>query len=73
MNLEKLFALAAGVVIAAAVCGRVGALQALIWKTEAKIVWESRTSTWGSPRFFGNTNSTLAVRHDAYATNHKRK
>ena len=73
MNLEKLFAVAAGVVTAAAVCGRIDVLQSWIWKAEAKIVWESRTSTWGSPRFFGDPQQTPVVSHEHHATNHKRK
>ena len=52
MNLEKLFTWIAGVVIAFAVTGNLHVLQAWIWKAQAKIIYESRSSTWGSPRFF---------------------
>ena len=49
---EKIAALSLAVVMAAAASGNVGTLQVWIWKQEAKLLYESRTSTWGSPRFF---------------------
>ena len=52
MNLDKLFSWIAGIVIAFAVMGKIDALQAWIWRAQAKVVYQSRTSTWGSPRFF---------------------
>jgi len=52
MNLDKLFARVVGVVIAFTATGRLDELQTWVWRTQAKIVYESRTSTWGSPRFF---------------------
>lgn len=58
MNLEKLFSWIAGIVIAFAVMGKIDVLQAWIWKAQAKLVYESRTSTWGSPRFFPQTSKT---------------
>jgi hypothetical protein len=27
-------------------------VQTLIWRAQAKLIYESRTETWGSPRFF---------------------
>lgn len=41
-----------GVVLTAAAAGKIDQLQMWIWKAQAKIVQESRTSNWGSPRFF---------------------
>ncbi len=53
MNLEKLMTWIAGVVIAFSAAGKLDVLQAWIWRTQAQVVYASRTSTWGSPRFFG--------------------
>lgn len=52
MNLDKLFTWIAGIVIAFAVTGQLDLLQSWIWRAQAKVIYESRTSTWGSPRFF---------------------
>lgn len=52
MNLDKLFAWVVGVVIAFAATGQLDVLQAWVWRAQAKVIYESRTSTWGSPRFF---------------------
>ncbi len=52
MNLEKLFTWIIGVVIAYAATGNLDTLQAWVWRAQAKVIYESRTSTWGSPRFF---------------------
>ena len=52
MNLDKLFAWIIGVVIAFAAKGQLDVLQAWVWRAQAKVIYESRTSTWGSPRFF---------------------
>ena len=52
MNLDKLGQVAATVVIAAAVAGHLDLLNRWVQVATAKLVWESRTSTWGSPIFF---------------------
>lgn len=52
MNLDKLFAFAIAVVIGWAEVGQLDFLQNWIWKAQAKLIYESRTETWGSPRFF---------------------
>lgn len=52
MNLDKLFTWIIGTVIAFAACGQLETLQRWVWRAQAKVVYESRTSTWGSPRFF---------------------
>lgn len=52
MNFDKLFASIAGIVIAFAACGQLETLQRWVWQAQARVVYESRTSTWGSPRFF---------------------
>lgn len=58
MNLDKLFSWVAGIVIAFAVMGKLDVLQAWIWRAQAKVVYQSRTSTWGSPRFFSPAPKT---------------
>jgi len=52
MNLDKLFVCAASIVLLFASIGKFGELQAWIWRSQAKIIYESRTETWGSPRFW---------------------
>ena len=52
MNLDKLLAWIVGVVIVFAAAGKLDVLQAWVWRAQAKVIYESRTSTWGSPRFF---------------------
>ncbi|MBN8537405.1 MAG: hypothetical protein J0M15_10160 [Deltaproteobacteria bacterium] len=52
MNLDKLFAWVVGVVLVFAASGRLEILQNWIWRAQAKVVYESRAATWGSPRFF---------------------
>lgn len=64
MNLEKLFSWIMSIVIAFAACGQLDTLQRWIWRAQAKVVYESRTSTWGSPRFFpAPTAQTKRERH----------
>lgn len=60
MNLDKLFTWVAGIVIAFAVMGKLDVLQAWIWRAQARVVYQSRTSTWGSPRFFSPIPKTSA-------------
>ena len=57
MNLEKLFIWIIGLVIAFASTGQLDTLQAWIWKAQAKVIYESRSSNWGSPRFFPKANN----------------
>ena len=58
MNLDKLFSWIVPVVIAAAVLGNLESLQRWIWTMQAKTIAASKTSTWGSPRFFPTQPST---------------
>lgn len=57
MNLDKLLAWATGVVIAFAVTGQIETLQKWVWMAQAKVLYESRSSNWGSPRFFPSDSS----------------
>ncbi len=52
MNLDKLFMWIIGIVMAFAATGQLDTLQAWIWKAQAKVIYESRSSNWGSPRLF---------------------
>ena len=52
MNLDKLMALVIKVVLLFAGTGNLDVLQKWVWKAQAQVVYESRSSTWGSPRFF---------------------
>ena len=57
MNLDKPFTWVIGVVFVFAAAGKLEIPQNWIWKTQAKVIYESRSSAWGSPRFFMSTNS----------------
>ena len=52
MNFDKLYVWALGLVIAFAAVGQLDVLQSWVWRAQARILYESRTATWGSPRFF---------------------
>jgi hypothetical protein len=52
MNLNKLIAIAIGFVIAFSAVRSASTFQTWIWRAQAKLLYESRTETWGSPRFF---------------------
>ncbi len=52
MNLDKLFAWIIGIVIMFAATGQLDVLQSWVWQAQAKVIYESRSSNWGSPRFF---------------------
>lgn len=55
MNLDKVSAWSAAVVLTFAATGQLEVLQSWIWKAQARVLYESRASTWGSPRFFAKT------------------
>lgn len=54
MNFDKLFSWIIVAVIAAALTGHLQDLQLWIWRTQAKVIYQNRTSTWGSPDFLKN-------------------
>jgi hypothetical protein len=58
MNFDKLFTWIISIVIGFAAVGKVDTLQRWIWIAQAKVVAESRTSNWGSPRFFRDNHFT---------------
>lgn len=55
MNLDKLTDFAIGVVIAAALSGNLPEFTKWVQIQTAKILWQSRSSNWGSPLFFKET------------------
>lgn len=54
MNLSNLTDVAISIALSAALMGNLDKLQTLVWKAQAKLLYESRTATWGSPNFFKN-------------------
>ncbi len=52
MSLDKISSFAITVVIIAAVAGNIDRLQNWVQVATAKVLWESRSSAWGSPRFW---------------------
>jgi hypothetical protein len=52
MNFDKLFTWVIAIVLGYAVVGKLDTLQHWIWTAQAKVIAGSRTSNWGSPRFF---------------------
>lgn len=51
MNFDKLTDFAITVVLAAALMGNLDSLTKWVYVQRAKLLYESRTSTWGSPKF----------------------
>lgn len=54
MNLDKLFDWVVVIVIGFAVTGNLEKLTRLIYVAQAKVIYESRASNWGSPSIFKN-------------------
>lgn len=54
MNFDKALPWILAIVVSAAAAGRLNELQAWIWRAEARVIFENRASSWGSPRFFSN-------------------
>lgn len=52
MNLDKLVLLAVSAVLVLLATHRIDEIQSWVWRAQAKLIYESRTETWGSPRFF---------------------
>lgn len=55
MNLDSLVEWAVVVVLAFAATGHLDDLQRLIWREQAKVVYASRTSTWGTPNMWNRS------------------
>lgn len=55
MNLDKLTSFAISTVLAAALMGNLDRLQLWVIKAQARLLYESRASAWGSPSIFKNS------------------
>lgn len=64
MNLDKLITISAGVIIAFSVTMNLDKIQTLIWRAQARLIYESRTETWGSPRFFPRQSDQLKTKNN---------
>ena len=62
MNLDKLMAWAVAIVLLCAATGNLDHLQRWVWKAQAKAIYDSRSSTWGSPRFFSHEPSPTRMK-----------
>ncbi len=56
MSLEKIGQFAAAIVVAAAIAGNLDRLNHWVMISTARLLYESRTSTWGSPIFWPETD-----------------
>ena len=56
MSLDKISSFAITVVIMAAMAGNLDRLNYWVQVAAAKVLWESRASAWGSPRFWPEQN-----------------
>lgn len=56
MNLTNLIFWSVTIITGLAGAYNVDTIQMAIWKAQAKLVYESRTETWGSPNFLKNRN-----------------
>lgn len=56
MNFDKLIPFIMTIVIGAAAIGKVDALQRWVWKSQAKLLYQSRSSNWGNPSVFIENN-----------------
>lgn len=52
MNFEKLFNWIIGIVVSYALAGQLTDLNKWVYRAQAKLIYDSRASNWGSPRFF---------------------
>jgi hypothetical protein len=52
VGLDKLASFALTVVIMAAIAGNLDRLNLWVQSAMQKVLWESRASAWGSPKFF---------------------
>ncbi len=57
MNLNKLVILSAGIVLALSATMNLNQLQTWIWRAQARLIYESRTENWGSPKILRNDQS----------------
>lgn len=51
MNFTNLIFWSVGIITSIAGVHNIDSIQRTIWKAQAQLVYDSRTETWGSPRF----------------------
>lgn len=54
MSFDKLMPFVLSVVLAAAAVGKIDDLQKWIWKAQANVLYETRSSAWGSPQIWNH-------------------
>lgn len=59
MNLDKLTSFAVSVVLTAALMGNLDRLQHWVVIAQAKLLYESRASNWGSPDIFNTKKAKV--------------
>ena len=52
MNLGKLITISVAAVVTLSATMNLDEIQTWLWRAQAKLIYQSRTETWGSPRFF---------------------
>ena len=57
MNFDKLTDFAITMVLAAALAGNLDSFTKWVYVARAKLLYESRTETWGSPDFFARQSA----------------
>lgn len=56
MNFDKLMPFILSVVLGATAIGKIDGLQKWVWKAQAHVLYESRSSNWGKPTVFKQNN-----------------
>ena len=64
MSLDKISSFAITVVIMAATAGNLDRLNHWVQVATDKVLWESRASAWGSPRFWHKNENDLRAPND---------
>lgn len=50
MNFSNLIFWAVTVITGLLGAYKIGAIQRMVWRAQAKVIYESRTATWGTPK-----------------------
>lgn len=65
MSLSNLIFWSAGIVVTWAGVYHIDDIHQEILKAQVKLIYESRTETWGSPNFFWNYQDSNQLSHEA--------
>jgi hypothetical protein len=68
LNLNKLTDFAITIVLAAALAGNLDSFTKWVYVARAKLLYDSRTGSWGPPDFFSDakTNASKLQRHSSH-------